>query len=98
VILVEGFFDTMRLYQAGYRRVVALMGSSLSEAQEELLTLHFESVIVMLDGDEAGQAASKDCLLRLGRRIMTGSISLPESHQPDQLPTEEIQNLLRLLT
>jgi len=98
VILVEGFFDTMKLYQAGYRRVVAMMGSSLSEAQEELLTLHFESVIVMLDGDEAGQEASKDCLLRLGRRMPIRAIALPEGCQPDQLPTEEIQNLLKLLT
>jgi hypothetical protein len=98
VILVEGFFDTMKLYQAGYRRVVALMGSSLSEAQEELLALHFESVIVMLDADNAGKEASKDCLLRLGRRMAISSISLSEGRQPDQLPARELQSLLKLFT
>jgi DNA primase len=98
VILVEGFFDTMKLYQAGYRRVVALMGSSLSEAQEELLTVHFQSVIVLLDGDEAGRRASDQCLLRLEKRVCVQAISLPEGCQPDQLPPENIQELLKSLS
>ena len=37
LIVVEGFFDCMRLHQAGIPNVVALMGSSLSEEQEALL-------------------------------------------------------------
>lgn len=97
VLLVEGFFDTMKLYQAGYRRVVALMGSSLSQAQEDLLIKHFESVIVMLDGDDAGRKASDQCLTRLGKRACVRVISLPENCQPDQLSTEDLQNLLKLL-
>jgi DNA primase len=36
VILVEGFFDCMRVHQAGFSCVVALMGVPLSEAQKEL--------------------------------------------------------------
>jgi len=98
VILVEGFFDTMKLYQAGYRRVVAMMGSSLSEAQTELLIGHFESVIVMLDGDEVGRRASDQCLLRLGNRVCVQAISLPEDCQPDQLSPKDIQRLLKLLS
>jgi len=37
LIVVEGFFDCMRLHQAGIPNVVALMGSSLSVEQEALL-------------------------------------------------------------
>ncbi|HMP07201.1 MAG TPA: CHC2 zinc finger domain-containing protein, partial [Lacipirellulaceae bacterium] len=37
LVIVEGFFDVFRLWQLGHRRVVALMGSSLSVAQEALL-------------------------------------------------------------
>jgi DNA primase len=98
VILVEGFFDVMNLYQAGYRRVVALMGSSLSEAQEQLLIAHFESVIVLLDGDKAGRRAADECLLRLGKRVRASAIPLLDGCQPDQLPTEDIQRLLKLFT
>jgi hypothetical protein len=98
VILVEGFFDAMKVYQAGYRRVVAMMGSSLSQGQEELLIRHFESVSIMLDGDQAGSRASDQCLLRLGKRVSVRVISLPEDCQPDQLSTKDIHDLLMLLT
>lgn len=85
----------MKLYQAGYRRVVAMMGSSLSEAQEELLIEQFQSVIVMLDGDEAGHRASVQCRLRLGNRVCVRAISLPEGCEPDQMSAADIQNLLK---
>ena len=44
----------MKVNEAGFP-AVALMGSSLSEAQEELLAATFERVVVMLDGDETGR-------------------------------------------
>ena len=40
LILVEGFFDCMKLYQQGCRKVVALMGSTMSGAQEALIHTH----------------------------------------------------------
>src|SRR2546428_1923941 len=61
-IVVEGFFDCLRVHQAGYRNVVALMGSSLAEAQEELLRKHFQQLVLMLDGDDAGRRASQQLL------------------------------------
>jgi hypothetical protein len=96
VIVVEGFFDAMRVYDSGYSRVVALMGSSLSETQEQLLVGHFPSVIVMLDGDDAGRKCSDQCLLRLGLHMWVRAIALPEGCQPDQMSTTDIQNLLKL--
>src|SRR6202020_544957 len=43
VVVVEGFFDGMKVSQAGLP-CVGLMGSSLSEAQEVLLARHFKNV------------------------------------------------------
>src|SRR6266852_9031335 len=40
LVIVEGFFDCMKLHQHGCRKVVALMGSSMSAAQEELIRRH----------------------------------------------------------
>jgi hypothetical protein len=57
LIIVEGFFGAIKLWQMGLRRVVALMGSSLSPAQEALIVEHTSSqtkVLVMLDEDDAG--------------------------------------------
>src|ERR1019366_4355793 len=40
LVIVEGFFDCMKLHQSGYRKVVALMGSTMSAGQEELVRRH----------------------------------------------------------
>ena len=71
------------------------MGSAMSSAQEELLVRHFKVVCVMLDGDEPGQEAAKDCVARLGRRLWVWAPTLPEGKQPDMLSTEEIQAFLK---
>jgi DNA primase len=96
VILVEGFFDCMKVHQAGFP-AVALMGSSLSEAQEALIIAKFERVVVMLDGDEPGRQAAAECLTRLGPRMWVRLAALAEDNQPDQLSSEQLQQLLLLL-
>jgi DNA primase len=93
VVVVEGFFDCMKVSQAGFP-CVALMGSSLSQAQEELRVRHFKAAYLMLDGDEPGQQAAVDCLTRLGRRMWVWAAALPARKQPDQLSTEELQQIL----
>ena len=58
VIVVEGFFDAVKVHSAGYPSVVALMGSFLSKEQNDMLA-EFSKVILLLDGDEAGREATK---------------------------------------
>ena len=72
LVIVEGFFDCMKLHQHGCRKVVALMGSTMSAAQEELIRKHTDGnshVIVMLDEDEAGQAGREDIAARLAKFV-----------------------------
>ena len=89
VAVVEGFFDCMKVQQAGHP-CAALMGSSLSEDQEEILCRNFRKVLLMFDGDEAGRACTEDCLRRLSRRLWVRVADVPEGRQPDQLTDEEI--------
>jgi DNA primase len=93
-IVVEGFFDCLRVHQAGYRNVVALMGVSLSEVQEQLLLERFQHLVLMLDGDEAGRRASQQLASRLGRRVSLSIAGVPSGQQPDQLSSEEIGRIL----
>jgi DNA primase len=94
VVLVEGFFDCMTLTQAGYP-CVALMGSTMSKTQEELLAEHFGHVVVMLDGDEAGRGAAIDIADRLQRVVyQVQLVELLNDVQPDQLSVEEVQRML----
>lgn len=95
LILVEGFFDVMRLYQAGFPNAVALMGSAMSAEQERLLIAMVGKqgrITLAFDGDEAGQAGSADALSRLVNHIFVRVVDL-EGKQPDQVEETELHNL-----
>ena len=94
VVVVEGFFDCMKVHQAGYPCVVALMGSSLSVRQEKLLEDHFQRVVLMLDGDTAGISAAATMAARLTRKLFVKVVEVPAGRQPDQMSTDEIRVLL----
>jgi len=93
-IVVEGFFDCLRVHQSGCRNVVALMGSSLSEAQEKLLRERFRELVLMLDGDDTGRRASQQLATQLWRKVSLSIVQVPRGRQPDQLSGEEIQRIL----
>ena len=98
LIIVEGFFDAMKLHQHGCRKVVALMGSTLSTAQEELIRQHTNSqshVIVMLDENEAGKAGREDIACRLSKLcfVRVHQFDQPDM-EPEHLTAEEVQQLM----
>jgi hypothetical protein len=94
VIVVEGFFDAAKVWQAGHRNVVALMGSTLSEVQAGVLQKHFRSAVLMLDGDAAGQAATEAITQRLSQIMDVEPIHLKPGVQPDQLAPREMNDTL----
>lgn len=97
VVLVEGFFDCMKVTQAGFA-CVALMGSTMSNAQEKLLAEHFGSVVLMLDGDEAGRSATEEIAERLQHVIFNvTAVRLNDGVQPDDLREQAIQEELKSL-
>jgi DNA primase len=96
VIVVEGYFDCMRVHQAGFPGVVALMGASLSAPQESTLLERFDRVILLLDGDETGREGSRTIAARLSGRCSLATVELPDGTQPDQLSTTAIQKLLEI--
>jgi DNA primase len=93
-IVVEGFFDCLRVHQSGYRNVVALLGASLSQAQEKLLLERFQKLVLMLDGDEVGRRASRQLAGRLRGKVSLSLAEAPGGRQPDQLSSEEIDRIL----
>lgn len=93
VIVVEGFFDTMKIHQAGLPRVVSLMGSSLSVVQATLVC-QFARVALCLDGDEAGRQATQAIAAQLLPKTFVKTVHLADGVQPDQLSSEEIRAVL----
>jgi DNA primase len=94
-IVVEGFFACLRVQQAGYRNVLALMAVSLSEMQEKILLERFPHLILMLDGDEAGRRASQQLVGRLAGKVALAVTEMASGRQPDQLSSEEVQRVLQ---
>lgn len=52
VIIVESSFDVMRVHQAGYPNVVALLGGTLSPEHIQQLNRFFDTIIIMTDFDK----------------------------------------------
>src|SRR3989442_8045628 len=94
VVIVEGFFDCMKVHQAGYQSVVALMGSTLSVRQTELLRETFQQTVLMLDADDVGRAATTIIAHRLSCWLPVKVAHVPVGRQPDQLSVDEIRSLL----
>ena len=95
MVVVEGFFDCMKLHQAGMRSVVALMGSALYEPQRCALVGRFRHVVVILDGDVTGRKAGKTVADRLRPHCTVQVVELPLGTQPDQLSMEAARGILQ---
>ncbi len=86
LVLVEGFFTVMKLYEAGIENVVASMGCDLSDHQARLLADATKDVIVLYDGNEAGYSGADAAKAKLEQLGVTARIArLPEDTEPDDL-------------
>ena len=84
VLVVEGYFDVVRLMAAGATTVVAAMGTALTDSQAAALRKLTKNVFLLYDSDKAGLQAtfrSGDELLRQG--VSARVVTLPEGDDPD---------------
>ena len=58
IIICEGFMDVIRLYTIGVTNVVATMGTAITKEQLNLIRKLTNNVILMFDGDSAGEKAT----------------------------------------
>lgn len=83
-IVVEGYFDTLRLALAGIDNVVAPLGTALTESQATLLKRYSEEVILLYDSDGPGLKATfraGDVLIAHGVRVRVAT--MPAGEDPD---------------
>ena len=83
-ILVEGYMDFLSVYQTGTKNVVASLGTSFTSEQARYLRGYTKSVIIVYDGDSAGQKAEEravDILLEDGFDVKV--LVLPDGEDPD---------------
>ena len=86
VIMVEGYMDTISLYTAGFKNVVASMGTSLTQDQARLIKRYTDTVLISYDGDAAGQKANLRGLdILRGEGLNVKVVPLPAGLDPDDV-------------
>ncbi|MFC2276307.1 MAG: DNA primase [Prevotella nigrescens] len=86
VYMVEGYTDVVSMHQCGIENVVANSGTALSVYQIKLLRRFTSNIVLLYDGDEAGQHAAlrgTDMLLSEGMNVKV--LLLPDGKDPDEL-------------
>ena len=98
LVIVEGFFDVMKLHQNGCKKVVAIMGESMSVTQEELIRQHTSRsghIIVILDENPAGHVGRDDIAARLSKHcfVKIHVFGKPDM-EPEHLTETEVQQFM----
>ncbi|MFN4903906.1 MAG: DNA primase [Planctomycetota bacterium] len=82
-VVVEGYTDVMMAHQHGIDNAVACCGTALTENHIRLLKRYCDSVVLMLDGDQAGQKRTGEILeLFLSETMDLRILTLPDQLDP----------------
>jgi hypothetical protein len=92
--VVEGHIDVLILWQMGYRPVVALLGSNPGDAQIEKLVAYYPGLILVTDGDEAGESMANLVKHGIADRIPVGVRQTQPGKDPGDLTPEVALELL----
>ena len=87
VFVVEGYMDVISLYQAGFKNVVATLGTAMTESHLNLIWRYFNDPIVCFDGDRSGQNAahkiSEKLIAYMKPNYSLSFLILPNGFDPD---------------
>lgn len=83
-LLVEGYFDLLRCFDAGIENVVATCGTALTPGQAALIHRYVPEVVVVYDGDAAGiKAAMRSMAILTEAGLTVKALALPDALDPD---------------
>jgi len=84
LVLVEGNIDVVTMHQYGFDNAVASLGTSLTEEQAVLISRYTEQVVLLYDGDAAGQKATRRAIPILEKAgIAVKVLQIPDGMDPD---------------
>ena len=85
LILVEGNIDVVTLHQYGFDNAVASLGTSLTEEQAALMTRYTDQIILIYDGDKAGQNATQRAIPILEKAgLQVKVLQIKDAKDPDE--------------
>jgi len=85
LILVEGYMDAIALHQYGFDCAVASLGTALTEDGATLLSKYTDQVVLIYDGDQAGQNATKRAIPILEKAgLQVKVLQMRDAKDPDE--------------
>ncbi|HEY0221364.1 MAG TPA: DNA primase [Lactovum miscens] len=97
VYLMEGFMDVIAAYKSGINNAVAIMGTALTEKHIKTLARLASKIVLVTDGDKAGQAAIEKSL-KVISNIDVQIVKIPDAQDPDEYARDHgalaLENLL----
>ncbi len=96
VFVVEGYMDAISLYQAGFKNVVATLGTAMTESHLNLIWRYFNDPVVCFDGDRSGQNAahkiSEKLIAHMKPNYSLSFLILPNGFDPDSFVRKNGRN------
>lgn len=97
-ILVEGQMDLLLLHQIGFNNTVALSGTALSREHLSLMKRYADNLMLALDSDRAGLAATqKNALVALANGMKVKAVKMPAGSDPADLAKEDAKAFTKLV-
>lgn len=99
MVLVEGLFDMLNLYDNGCENVVCAFGTNTlqNETKQKLLPFRAQGIThiyILFDGDDAGRNAAKTLKPLLeAEGFITEIVDLPEGNDPGDLDAENVRSI-----
>jgi DNA primase len=85
VAVVEGYTDVVMAHQFGVSNVVSVLGTALTEHHVTMLRRFADRIVLLFDGDRAGEGAANRALeLFLTQPVEIAIASLPDGMDPDE--------------
>ena len=85
LILVEGYMDAIALHQYGFDCAVASLGTALTEDGATLLSKYTDQVVLIYDGDNAGQRAAQRAIPILEKAgLQVKVLQMRDAKDPDE--------------
>lgn len=85
LILVEGYMDAIALHQYGFDCAVASLGTALTEDGAALLSRYTDQVVLIYDGDAAGQNATQRAIPMLEKAgLQVKVLKMRDAKDPDE--------------
>lgn len=98
-MLVEGQIDVLLAHQAGFQNAVALSGTALSDAHLALMKRYSENLMLVLDADPAGLAATaRSAAFALHSGLRVKAARLPSGKDPADIINEDAKDFSKRIS